>query len=113
MDIVLAVATGATEDWKVAVTKCFSIGWGILKRAQDQHLCLAMIGTTGFGKSQVAKRYRREKPNVVYVQCTRDMTKGGFADAILADMGIAPQHRGARNELKIFNESNLFKSIVS
>jgi hypothetical protein len=90
-----------TKTWQVAVTRNLSIATGTFKRAQTEKLCLALTGTTGFGKTESAKLYRQKTGGVIYVHCNTEMTKSSFLDGILKDLGVAPQHRGITTEAKI------------
>jgi DNA transposition AAA+ family ATPase len=90
-----------TKDWHIAETANFSVAVGVFQKAQSQKLCLALTGTTGFGKTESAKIYRQKTGGVVYVHCNTEMTKTQFLDAILLDLGIAPQHRGGNTQEKI------------
>jgi DNA transposition AAA+ family ATPase len=96
-------------DWQIANTQNFGIAVGVFQKAQSQKLCLALTGTTGFGKTESAKRYRQKTGGVVYVHCNTEMTKTQFLDAILLDLGIAPQHRGGNTQEKI---TSIIRAIV-
>lgn len=90
-----------TKAWQVAVTRNLSIAAGTFRRAQTEKLCLALTGTTGFGKTVSAKLYRQKTGGVIYVHCNTEMTKSSFLDGLLRDLGVAPQHRGVTTEAKI------------
>lgn len=95
-----------TEGWQVALTTNLSIASGTLKKAQTERLCLALTGTTGFGKTEACKLYRRKNSDVVYIHCNTEMTKSGFLDGIAADLSIPHGHRGYSVEAR-------FKAIIT
>jgi AAA domain len=90
-----------TEGWQLAQTKNWNIAAGTLAKAQNDKLCLALTGSTGFGKTAACVQYRKKHADVVYVHCNTEMTKVGFLDAIATDLSIPYQHRGIRAESRI------------
>jgi len=102
LDAAMEKQTGDnTEGWQVALTTNLSIASGTLKKAQTERLCLALTGTTGFGKTEACKLYRRKNSDVVYVHCNTEMTKVGFLDAIAIDLSIPHGHRGITAEARL------------
>ena len=90
-----------TDGWQVALTTNLSIASGTLKKAQTERLCLALTGTTGFGKTEACKLFRRKNAGVVYIHCNTEMTKTGFLDGIAADLSIGYGQRGYSVEARI------------
>jgi DNA transposition AAA+ family ATPase len=103
MDAAMESAKGLnTEGWQMAKTKNSSIIYGALGKAQNDKLCLALTGKTGFGKTAICKLYRRKNADVVYVHCNTEMTKLGFLQAIATDVSLpnAHNHRSVESLIK-------------
>jgi DNA transposition AAA+ family ATPase len=90
-----------TEGWKIAPTKNLGIAGTALTQAQNDKLCLALTGATGFGKTAACRSFRHRNSDVVYVHCNTEMTKVGFLEAIASDLSLAHQHRGKTVESRI------------
>ncbi len=103
LDAVMQTKNDAEIDinWKISATTNLSISLTTFLKAQDGRLCLALTGTTGFGKTAACKRYRHKTADVIYVHANTEMTKVGFLDAIAADLSIPHYQRGYSVEVRL------------
>lgn len=77
-----------TNKWVIRESDNLNSILEICKEAQEESCMMAVIGETGYGKSEALQYYARKNKNSYYVLCRKSMNRKDFLNAVLKSMGL-------------------------
>lgn len=86
------------SNWELVETPTFSDIYFALETAHDEQITLWVTSPAGSGKSTVAKYYKSENRDVIYVLCDEDMSKLSFATELARASGLRQTTTGTSRE---------------
>lgn len=86
----VAAGVGITrlQDWAIAPTQAYQTISFILQDAQDNSAAYWITGEAGSGKTTTARAYAAQHRNAYYIQCSIDMRRSHFVQAVATALGI-------------------------
>lgn len=82
----LEIATG----WRIAPTRNLNSITQLIAAAQQRKLSIGIAYNAGAGKSVSYKKYARENPNVIYIECKNYWSKKSYVKNLIKACGIKP-----------------------
>ena len=77
------------QDWAIAPnTQAYQTISFILQDAQDNSAAYWITGEAGSGKTTTARAYAAQRRNAYYIQCSIDMRRSHFVQAVATALGI-------------------------
>ena len=77
-----------TNRWVLVQTEGYDRMYKIMEDSQLNHLCMAVVGDAGCGKSQAIKSYADRNRNVLVLSCSEYWNRKYFLTELLKTMGV-------------------------
>ena len=77
-----------TNRWVLVQTEGYDRMYKIMEDSQLNHLCMAVVGDAGCGKSQAIKSYADRNRNVLVLSCSEYWNRKHFLTELLKTMGV-------------------------
>lgn len=97
----ISAQIGGAEEWQVVETTVFKEIMFVLDECQRFKKVKWLVGEAGAGKTKTATVFSKERKNVFYVLCSRDMRKSDFVRELARVMGLNATGLSIRGTLEL------------
>ena len=81
-----------SSEWKFVATSNAKMLIEDLQKAKQQQSVMTILGDAGAGKSEITKKYSRETPEAIRIECAGYWDEKHFLEQILLQMGVKNPH---------------------